>query len=122
MDRIATTLISFTIVLIASAASASAQVNCNAAPNPTSRANCQRAMIGIYQEQARNQDAITRDLGRAALGVERMQDAAGWVANRHPDSRVGATWDGARAAGQFGAEQALRNPHVRNWNNRLYGQ
>jgi hypothetical protein len=122
MNRFVATLVPAFIMLTVSAASATAQVNCNVAPNPASRANCQRALIGIYQEQARNHAAIERELAARARSVEQAQNIAGYMAGRHKDPRVGAAWDGGKLVGEAASEFAFRSPRVRNWNNRLYGQ
>jgi Skp family chaperone for outer membrane proteins len=106
----------------AATAPASAQVNCHAAPNPASRANCQRAMVDMYQQQARNHAAIERDLANRMHYVEQAQRHAGNALNRHRDPRVGGAWDLGVAAGAAASEYALRDPRIRNWNNRFYGQ
>jgi hypothetical protein len=113
---------SLALAALISAGAAHAQVNCNAAPNSVSRANCQRAMIDMYQQGASNQAAMERDLANRARAVEQAQSYGSYAAGRHRDPRVGAAFDGGVAAGGIASELALRNQRVRNWNDRLWGQ
>jgi hypothetical protein len=79
-------------------------------------------MIDMHQQQARNQAAIERDLANRMYAIEQAQRHAGYALNRHRDPRVGGAWDLGVTAGAAASEYALRNPRIRDWNNRLYGQ